>query len=237
MKGLLQSKIFRKNLKKWLCMYVGALLLLTTVVTYSKYISKFNLDDESRVTIFNVSITNRDNNLSCEDIPDNSGLNETKRNCTANIESRPTEKMTYEFTVTPDFEVKTTLVTTVYIPANFKIESLDILKEDNTYYNLYNSENPDNYDESISKIEKIIETNDKGEKIESTIISITRNIVMPDTEGIDDPDIIKDLMAQANTPKTYRVTIKYDYQEDTYESIEKDGLMLLRIGYSANQEK
>ena len=56
MKGLLQSKIFRKNLKKWLCMYVGALLLLTTVVTYSKYISKYNVDDDARITKFDVTV-------------------------------------------------------------------------------------------------------------------------------------------------------------------------------------
>ena len=119
MKGLLQSKIFRKNLKKWLCMYVGALLLLTTVVTYSKYISKYNVDDDARITKFDVTVKNIENeNLTCTGEID-------KLDCTTKDTYRPTTKIPYEFVVTPNFEVNTLLATTIYVPASFNIETLE----------------------------------------------------------------------------------------------------------------
>lgn len=56
MKGLLHSKKFRNNLRKWLCMYVGVILLLTTVVTYSKYISKFQGNSASNTAKFQIEL-------------------------------------------------------------------------------------------------------------------------------------------------------------------------------------
>ena len=40
MKGLLHSKRFKENLYRWLFMYVGVIALLTTVITYSKYVTQ-----------------------------------------------------------------------------------------------------------------------------------------------------------------------------------------------------
>ena len=57
MKKLLQSRKFRKNLGKWIFMYVICMGLFTTVVTYSKYISKMlSSNDEARVSKFNVKL-------------------------------------------------------------------------------------------------------------------------------------------------------------------------------------
>lgn len=137
MKGLLQSKRFRKNLKKWLCMYVGTLLILTTVITYSKYISSLGLNDESRVTKFDVEINQLDMPLCSGDI-NTSCCNNTsgQLTCTTN-EYRPTEKITYKFEVVPNFEVNTLLVTSIYIPENFEV--LSIKENDDTL--LYDKDN------------------------------------------------------------------------------------------------
>ena len=47
MKGLLHSKLFRKNLFTWLFMYIIVIGLFTTVVTYSKYISSMQNADKT----------------------------------------------------------------------------------------------------------------------------------------------------------------------------------------------
>lgn len=57
MKGLLQSKRFKQNLYKWLFMYVGVLLLLATVITYSRYIAGLlGSTEEARPARFNVKV-------------------------------------------------------------------------------------------------------------------------------------------------------------------------------------
>lgn len=214
MKGLLQSKRFRKNLKKWLCMYVGALLLLTTVITYSKYISKFNLDDEARVTKFDVTIKNIENeNLSC------TGEIE-KLECTTTSTYRPTTKIPYEFIVEPNFEVNTLLSTTIYVPANFNIETLEEINGKV----LYDYEKEEEKDSSIT-INKIKNKNEEGVEVDTaTIITITKKIDVTDTDN-------------SNTSKSYKVTIKYNYDEEKYDSEAKENLSVIRVGYSATQIK
>ncbi len=57
MRGLLQSKRFKQNLYKWLFMYVGVLLLLATVITYSRYIaSLLGSNNDARSARFNVKV-------------------------------------------------------------------------------------------------------------------------------------------------------------------------------------
>ena len=213
MKGLLQSKIFRKNLKKWLCMYVGALLLLTTVVTYSKYISKYNVDDDSRITKFDVTVKNIENeNLTCTGEID-------KLDCTTKDTYRPTTKIPYEFVVTPNFEVNTLLATTIYVPASFNIETLEEINGKVLY------DEKENIKDSSITISKIKNKNEKGEEVDTaTIITITKKI--------DTDDIIN-----SNTPKTYKITIKYNYDEETYLTADKENLSVIKIGYSATQIK
>ena len=178
MKGLLQSKIFRKNLRKWLCMYVGALLLLTTVVTYSKYISKYNADEDARITKFDVTVKNIENeNLTCTGEID-------KLDCTTKDTYRPTTKIPYEFVVTPNFEVNTLLATTIYVPASFNIETLEEINGKVLY------DEKENIKDSSITISKLKDKNEKGEEVDTaTIITITKKI--------DTDDIIN-----SNTPKT-----------------------------------
>lgn len=208
MKGLLQSKKFRKNLKKWLCMYVGALLLLTTVVTYSKYISKYNLDDEARITKFDVTINNIENDdLTCTGEVD-------KLECKTTNKYRPTTKIPYEFIVTPNFEVNTLLATTIYVPIDFNIEKLEEVNGEVLY-------DPKNNIELV-KPEKLQETNADGEKVDvATIITIKRNINVAENN--------------ANEPKTYKITTKYNYDEEKYKS--EDNMLVIKVGYSATQVK
>ena len=213
MKGLLQSKIFRKNLKKWLCMYVGALLLLTTVVTYSKYISKYNVDEDARITKFDVTVKNIENeNLTCTGEID-------KLDCTTKDTYRPTTKIPYEFVVTPNFEVNTLLATTIYVPASFNIERLEEIDGDPLY------DEKENIKDSSITISKLKDKNEKGEEVDTaTIITITKKI--------DTDDIIN-----SNKPKTYKITIKYNYDEETYLTADKENLSVIKIGYSATQIK
>ncbi|MDE6292983.1 MAG: hypothetical protein K2L98_04805 [Bacilli bacterium] len=57
MQWLVHSKLFKENLKKWLFMYIAVMGLLTSVITYSKYISNFQGNgDEVRSAKFNVKI-------------------------------------------------------------------------------------------------------------------------------------------------------------------------------------
>lgn len=95
MKGLLHSKKFRTNLKKWLFMYVGVMVLLTTVVTYSKYISSTLYSDEAKIDEFDLNITQ----VACPIIED-----ETPAVCNAEFGSnssvcRPTSVVASCFTL------------------------------------------------------------------------------------------------------------------------------------------
>ena len=107
---VLHSKLFRKNLKKWLLMYIIVIGFLTTIITYSKYISSIKSQDSARVAKFNVDIKN----LSCSNTDCNTG------------EKRPTEKIEYDFEVTTDLEVKTNVFLTAYISNKFNYEIYDV---------------------------------------------------------------------------------------------------------------
>ncbi len=56
MSWLLHSKLFRKNLCKWVIMYVCVMCLVTTVITYSKYITQLQNDGDARQAVFKVDI-------------------------------------------------------------------------------------------------------------------------------------------------------------------------------------
>lgn len=116
MKGLLQSKIFKKSLKKWLFMYVMCMGLFTTVVTYSKYISNM-LDggDEARVSKFNINLQYCNNEL-CEE-----------NNLEPNTDTyRPTSKMEYYFAIdSSNLEVNADLFITINTDNHFKIEKIE----------------------------------------------------------------------------------------------------------------
>ena len=114
MKGLLHSKRLKKNLCKWVIMYVGVIGLLTTVITYSKFISNLESGDSARVAKFGVTITPQE---ACQLTAD--------KVCNTNRNYRPTSNINYSFVVdTSDIEVKTDLVLTILSHEEFNLVSL-----------------------------------------------------------------------------------------------------------------
>lgn len=120
MKGLLRSKRFKANLQKWLFMYVGVMALLTTVVTYSKYISNImNNSEATRVTKFNIQIIGIDANG-----------NECGENC-YKVKYDAKDELKFYFKVdSSEVELDTNLSVTVNIDENFEIISLKKLIND-----------------------------------------------------------------------------------------------------------
>lgn len=108
MKGLLHSRKFKRNLMKWICMYVGVLLLFTSVVTYSRYVSKFSNGDNAKVSKFNIEIIKGEVGSSSKSDP-----------------ILPTDAIYYNFKVVREFEVKTLLVLTVNAEPGFIIEKIE----------------------------------------------------------------------------------------------------------------
>lgn len=137
MKELLHSKLFRRNLYKWLFMYVGVMCLLTSVITYSRYITKMQNDDTARVAKFNVAITN--DNI----------CNESEDKCHYGT-LRPTEEYEYFFTVdTTELEVKTLLVTIINVNKDFTNIKLYDVESGNEFNNYVVNDNKVTITETI----------------------------------------------------------------------------------------
>lgn len=252
MKGLLHSKIFRKNLKKWLCMYVGALLLLTTVITYSKYISAFNPNPENaRITKFNFVVDSVQNSqIDCKNEED-SVTGEVKVKCSTINAYRPTTEIPYEFTVTPELEVNTFLATTIYIDSKFTpVRLIDkTLSEDTTLYDVKNERFYSKTEENLEdKIVTTISTNVKDENNNDIITKRTTTILKADNSVIEDKititknlKIVGNSVEDLNRIQKYHIDVKYNYDEkEFFELVDKsqlDDLPVLTIGYSAIQEK
>ncbi len=114
MKGLFHSKRFRKNLGKWLFMYVGIMILLTTVITYSKYVSKLMATDSARPAKFDVSVAAQN----CTD-PTSDGIH-------CNIgKNRATKTIDYYFKLNTNLEVKTNLFLTIMVNQRFTLEKIE----------------------------------------------------------------------------------------------------------------
>lgn len=119
MKGLLQSKRFRTNLYKWLFMYVGVMLLLTSVITYSKYMTSMETNEESRVAKFEVGI----DYMKCESITTTNDT-EPKQICNAGY-FRPTSDIKYYFTVdTTQIETDALFLLDIYVNNHFTLTGL-----------------------------------------------------------------------------------------------------------------
>lgn len=116
MKGLLQSKRFKQNLYKWLFMYVGVLLLLATVITYSRYIANLlGSNEDARPARFHVKV---------EPV----GCNAINKSCNTGAYLFDDE-IPYEFQVdTSELEANADLVITVTAHDDFEIT--EILKDD-----------------------------------------------------------------------------------------------------------
>ena len=112
MRSLLQSRNFRKNLYRWIGMYVAVILFFTSVVTYSKYMVGVASHENARVANFNVDIS-YEQTKDC--LP---GNDET---CLIGV-YRPTSKIPYYFTVdTTKIEVRTFLTLAINVNESFEI--------------------------------------------------------------------------------------------------------------------
>ncbi len=114
MKGLLQSKRFRKNLGKWLFMYAGVMLLLTTVVTYSKYMTGLQSSSQTSAARFELAINCTSSN---------------GKECEKDIEAYEVTKegleFTYVFTVdASNMDVKSKLKLFTFVDESFSVENI-----------------------------------------------------------------------------------------------------------------
>lgn len=131
MKWLLHSKLFKENLKKWLFMYIAVMCLLTSVITYSKYISNFQGSGETRSAKFNVEITS---------LTDGCVMNGDTIACDLG-NKRPTQKIDFLIQLDiSELEVATDLLTRVnLVDANYSLVSLSKVDGENTI-DLYNKD-------------------------------------------------------------------------------------------------
>jgi len=231
MKGLLRSKKFRSKLYKWLFMYVGVMALFATVITYSKYISQYVVDDVARITKFDIEVENiaiEGDGYTCN-VADNEQKTIT---CAASEETkyRPTKNLDYTFKLTPEFEVKTLLTTSMYVPNTFEIISLKA----NEKYMEKVDENKE-----VEKVRENIILYDKTQNIKNENISFS---------SITESGVVKNMITDkrnivAGTKDPleiiYTITVRYKYDETTYSANTtlKNDIEVVKIGYSANQEK
>ena len=110
MGGLLHSKTFRTNLLKWFVVYIGVLGIITTVVTYSKYISQAASNDTARPAKFNVTINNT---KICSTT--SAGLCDL-------AQFKPYDELEYYFTADlTELEVRTTLVLNITVDSEYEV--------------------------------------------------------------------------------------------------------------------
>ena len=130
MASLLQSKVFRKNLYRWLGMYVCIMMCTITIVTYSRYVTSLSATtNNARVANFKVKL-NYDNAYNC--IPSIENNEYTICEVNENNPVRPTSEISYNFTVdSRELEVRTRLLLVITVDPranpvspNFKFVSL-----------------------------------------------------------------------------------------------------------------
>lgn len=123
MKWLLYSKKFKANLCKWIFMYIGVMCCLTSVITYSRYISNLQSETQAQVAKFNVSINYMN---TCSDVNPTESCNYGVIRPTAN-------KSDFYFSVdTSELEVSTTVYTYVYIKRAYA-KSFKLYETDSTF--------------------------------------------------------------------------------------------------------
>jgi len=114
MSNLLHSKTFRGNLTKWVILYILALLIVTGVVTYSKYISSMTSTDNARQASFKVKIDKGD--ICSTTSPDLCNLTSYK----------PYDQPEYKFSInTEKVEVLTELIVNINVNKDFEVISLN----------------------------------------------------------------------------------------------------------------
>lgn len=216
MKGLLQSKRFRKNLGKWVFMYILCMGLFTTVVTYSKYISNMlSTDDEARVSKFNIKLRYCENEK-CE----NGGLENYKTK-----KYRPSNEMDYYFAVdASNLEVNVDLYLTARIMDNhFKIKEIKEITDGN--------------DKQTGNISK--NSND-GETVSIKVSSIDRKLLKYKVTVVYNENVVDYNRSDCDENTSGCVVVSGVVKEDginKYMFNEDKKYDVLEISYSAEQVK
>ena len=109
---LLHSKTFRNNLFRWLFLYVGVLVVITSVVTYSRYITKASMGDNARPARFEITV---EKGQVCSKVSGICGIEAYKLY----------DELEYSFSVdTSNLEVLTQLIVNISVNDDFDIIGL-----------------------------------------------------------------------------------------------------------------
>lgn len=244
---LLHSKMFRQNLCKWVFMYIAAIGLLTSVITYSKYITSMMNDGKSRTSKFIVKIDPyNDSSFECpEDNP---------KSCVTNVRVRPTKEIEVYFKLDlNELEVKTNIVLRASagtlkgnfvqdngsLPSQFDI--LRIEEVDKNRKNILKTEEDYNNNNLTHEIITTGYADLQGEQTATASFVFTPKVFEkvkdpsnPDGEVTKTPEEL-----EANI-KYIKVVAKYRFSDDEKDD---DGVIdfsklkqdEIRIGYSATQ--
>ncbi len=137
MTSLLQSKVFKRNLIRWIGMYACIMMFTVTIVTYSRYVSRISSNDNARVASFNIKVLYDDSYNCVAEIVDGK-----YKVCEVN-EVRPTSAISYNFTVdATKLEVRTRLFLVITVDPStinpfspdFKFYSLERWDPELGYY-------------------------------------------------------------------------------------------------------
>lgn len=201
MKYLSHSKKFRKNLYRWLGMYIGVMLFFTSVITYSKYMIGFVEKENARVANFNIDI-HYDEDEGCKP-----GALET---CSIG-KYRPTSPISYYFTVdTKNIEVRTFFILTINVNSNFEI--IELASIENNTSNEYQPINLENIKKNnkINLENTILPAKGKNTKYKITVRYNGKNILKDKNGNPYYEDIDKSM---ENIEKI--VTIDYSAEQKT----------------------
>lgn len=218
MKGLLQSKKFKKSLGKWLLMYVLCMGVFTTVITYSKYISNMlSSGGEARVSKFNVNLKFCDDEK-CEN------TNTEKHEAT---KVRPSSNMSYYFAVdTTQLEVNADLILTVTTDRHFKIDKIEEITNDG--YEEIKSISKNSSDGDTASITNKVIAGDSEMKKYKVTVSYNDEVIDYNRENC------KSLSGDC---KVVNGVIKNGTDLPRYIFNEKQVFDVLKVGYSAVQTR
>ena len=203
---LLHSKTFRQNLFKWTLMYISVLVIITTVITYSRFISSQTVEDVAKTAKFKVNITALDI------------CSQTSNLC--NLQSfKPYDIIDYYFKVdTTEMEVKSVLDVTMHIHNKFSFVSLNecVCEEDEC-------SSMNEYTCSIG----ITTTNETQEGDDNTSIKMSHTILL---NGIDTSSQYR------KTIKYYKLSAKFNRDEEgATDATTIDNERVVWIDYHAEQ--
>lgn len=124
MKNLFHSKLFKRRLVKWIFMYCSVMVLLTMVVTYSRYMTSHAVGDSVRSAKFKIDIQNVLCSEMAPSIQKNMSCFDAKKDYTNEEGLRPSPKVTFYFKMnTSELEVSSKIVTFITLNDEQKVFS------------------------------------------------------------------------------------------------------------------